>query len=141
VVLEEKGEAADFDARRKAEREVRWAVAEEDAFEEEKSNLHHTKQSPEDFTVFAAPSPPTVSRHSADARPVRGLAKADASALATAAALRAKRLRHKKHVQTPPSAKWDFGVGPVLQVRSFLEAAPVSLRQARRGAVSGPARR
>jgi hypothetical protein len=112
VVLEEKGEAADFDARRKAEREVRWAVAEEDAFEEEKSNLHHTKQSAEDFTVFAAPSPPTVSRHSADARPVRGLAKADASALATAAALRAKRLRHKKHVPTPPSAKWDFGVEP-----------------------------
>ena len=112
MVLEEKGEAADFDARRKAEREVRWAVAEEDAFEEEKSNLHHTKQSAEDFTVFAAPSPPTVSRHSADARPVRGLAKADASALATAAALRAKRLRHKKHVPTPPSAKWDFGVEP-----------------------------
>jgi len=112
VVLEEKGEAADFDARRKAEREVRWAVAEEDAFEEEKSNLQHTKQSAEDFTVFAAPSPPTVSRHSADARPVRGLAKADASALATAAALRAKRLRHKKHVPTPPSAKWDFGVEP-----------------------------
>ena len=110
--MEEKGEAADFDARRKAEREVRWAVAEEDAFEEEKSNLHHTKQSAEDFTVFAAPSPPTVSRHSADARPVRGLAKADASALATAAALRAKRLRHKKHVPTPPSAKWDFGVEP-----------------------------
>ena len=93
VILEEKGDAADLDKRRRAEREQRWDVAEARG------------------SMFSTPPPATAPRNSADAHPVKTLAKADALALAAAASARARR-SSKKTGGPPPPARRDFGVEP-----------------------------
>ena len=93
VILEEKGDAADLDKRRRAEREQRWDAAEARG------------------SVFSAPPPATAPRNSADARPVKTLVKADALSLAAAASARARRFQKKKG-GPPPPARRDFGVEP-----------------------------
>ena len=65
IILEERGEKADREARRRRERETRWARA-------------HAASG---GSPFARPAPPaTVPRDSADARPMASLHRADAAA-------------------------------------------------------------
>ena len=91
VILEEKSDEAEKDARRRREREARWSAVTE----------------PRD----RAPPPTAIPRDCADARPVESLARADALA-ATAAAAAAKRRVSVKGRGEPPAPSRDFGVDP-----------------------------
>ena len=92
IILEERGEKADREARRRRERETRWARA-------------HAASG---GSPFARPAPPaTVPRDSADARPMASLHRADAE---THAGYRALAARKNKTRGERPEPEREFGV-------------------------------